>query len=77
MWICVLFIELDEIDEEIEEVADELNIFSKQTQKEEIQFKDRANNHRKSLVNSLQKLFNYKKTNYYKRMKILKRQWVG
>ena len=73
----MLFIELDEIDEEIEEVADELNIFSKQTQKEEIQFKDRANNHRKSLVNSLQKLFNYKKTNYYKRMKILKRQWVG
>ena len=77
MWICVLFIELDEIDEEIEEVADELNIFSKQTQKEEIQFKDRANNHRKRLVNLAQKLFNYKKTNYYKRMKILKRQWVG
>ena len=77
MWICVLFIELDEIDEEIVKVADELNIFSKQTQKEEIQFKDRANNHRKRLVNSLQKLFNYKKTNYYKRMKILKRQWVG
>ena len=77
MWICALFTELDEIDEETEEVADELNIFSKQTQKEEIQFKDRANNHRKSLVNSLQKLFNYKKTNYYKRMKILKRQWVG
>lgn len=77
MWICALFTELDEIDEEIEVVADELNIFSKQTQKEEIQFKDRANNHPKRLVNLLQKLFNYKKTNYYKRMKILKRQWVG